>query len=97
MSYKSLLMLITFLPVLFSVLSNIPLHFFLQRLFILYASQLKRIESVRKSPLYAHFEEMVMGASSIRAYRREAAFTAKAEHLIDDSHKPWFQLNASQR
>ena len=71
--------------------------FYVQGLCTVYAVQLRRIESVCKSPIYAHLEETVQGASSIRAYRRQGAFIQKADKLIDDSHRPVFLLSAEQR
>ena len=53
--------------------------FQIQRIFVNTTRQLKRIESVAKSPIYAHFGESVHGASTIRAYR----------------HKEWFQILSS--
>ena len=45
--------------------------------------QLKRIESVAKSPIYAHFGETVHGASTIRAYRYKQRFLQRNFELID--------------
>ena len=52
---------------------------------------------MRRSPIYAHFDETVSGATSIRAYRRQGIFIDKAEQLIDDSQRPFFILSAAQR
>ncbi len=49
---------------------------------------MKRYEAVLYSPIYAHFDETITGASSIRAYRREAEFVDRCENLIDESQKP---------
>ncbi|CAL8102214.1 unnamed protein product [Calicophoron daubneyi] len=56
-----------------------------QRLYIRTGRQLKRIDSVRRSPIYSHFQESLIGAASIRAYRKVQQFTAKANQLIDES------------
>ena len=68
-----------------------------QRLFITTARQLKRIDSVRRSPIYIHFDESVVGTSSIRAYRREEQFIAKMDKYIDNSQKPWYMIMVAQR
>ena len=68
-----------------------------QRLYISTARQLKRIDSVRRSPIYIHFDESVVGTSSIRAYRREEQFIAKMDKYIDNSQKPWYLIIVAQR
>ncbi len=69
----------------------------LQRLYISTARQLKRIDSVRRSPIYIHFDESVVGTSSIRAYRRQEQFIAKMDKYIDNSQKPWYLIMVAQR
>ena len=66
-------------------------------MYIIAARQLKRIESVRRSPIYTHFDESISGASSIRAYRKENSFVAKCDRLIDESQRPWFLTVVSYR
>ncbi|KAG5445615.1 Multidrug resistance-associated protein 1 [Clonorchis sinensis] len=47
--------------------------------------QLKRIDSVRRSPIFSHFQETLMGAASIRAYNRVQQFIEKCDSLLDES------------
>ena len=42
---------------------NLP---FIQRAYITYVRQVKRIDNMRKSPVFSHFDESIVGASSIR-------------------------------
>ena len=59
--------------------------------------QWKRIDSVRRSPIYTHFDESVTGSSSIRAYRKDKEFIATCDRLIDESQRPWFLVITALR
>ncbi|XP_069171929.1 multidrug resistance-associated protein 1 isoform X6 [Procambarus clarkii] len=68
------------------VLVMIPtmiIYYFVQVLYVSTSRQLKRIESVSRSPIYSHFQESIQGASTIRAYGREPQFIANSEAKVD--------------
>ena len=94
---KSLQAIVHYSMLFFCLICLICCQFYQQRVYVVYASQLKRIDAVRRSPIYTHFEETVAGATSIRAYRRQGAFIAKADQLIDDSQKSFYTMSAVQR
>ena len=50
--------------------------------------QLRRIESIRLSPLLVHFDDAVSGISSIKAYGLEDWFIQLSDKLTDESQRP---------
>lgn len=69
----------------------------LQHFYIRTITQLKRIHSVRRSPVYAHLSESIAGTSSIRAYRQQDKFTDKNDMLVDDCNIAWYVIVICQR
>uniref|UniRef100_A0A1I7V336 ABC transmembrane type-1 domain-containing protein n=1 Tax=Caenorhabditis tropicalis TaxID=1561998 RepID=A0A1I7V336_9PELO len=45
--------------------------------------QLKRLESVHRSPIYSHFGETIQGAASIRAFNKVDEFRDHSGHILD--------------
>ncbi|KAI5791332.1 P-loop containing nucleoside triphosphate hydrolase protein [Pyronema domesticum] len=67
-------------------------------IFYLRASRdLKRIESIQRSPLYQHFGETLSGIPTIRAYGDERRFVRDNLQKIDDHNRPFFYLWACNR
>ena len=58
----------------------------LQYIFMATLRQLNRIDSVKRSPILAGFEETMTGMVSIRAYQQQARFENKMFRLIDASY-----------
>ena len=57
----------------------------IQKLYVATSRQLKRLESVSRSPIYSQFGETLNGISTIRAYKSQEEFTRKAG-IINHKH-----------
>lgn len=58
---------------------------------------LKRLESIQRSPLYQHFGETLAGVATIRAYGDERRFVRENLLKIDNHNRPYFYLWACNR
>lgn len=52
--------------------------------------QLKRLESVSRSPIYSHFSETITGTSVIRAFGRHNAFIQISDMKVDENQKSYY-------
>ncbi|KAI4801094.1 hypothetical protein KUCAC02_000020 [Chaenocephalus aceratus] len=59
--------------------------------------QLKRLESVSRSPIYSQFSETVTGTSVIRAYGRHSAFVLMSDMKVDENQKCYYPGIVSNR
>lgn len=66
------------------------IYYGVQKVYVATSRQLKRLESVSRSPIYSHFGETVAGASTIRAYGLEQRFIVESERRVDENHKASF-------
>ncbi|XP_015755731.1 PREDICTED: canalicular multispecific organic anion transporter 2-like, partial [Acropora digitifera] len=62
------------------------LYVFIQRLYISSSRQLRRIESVNRSPIYNHFFETLTGTSTIRAFSQQQRFIMENHRRLDEAH-----------
>ncbi|CAG5119556.1 unnamed protein product, partial [Candidula unifasciata] len=58
-------------------------YYFVQRFYVATSRQLKRLESVSRSPIYSHFGETITGAVTIRASGQEARFIHDSQAKVD--------------
>ncbi|KAK3094622.1 hypothetical protein FSP39_004144, partial [Pinctada imbricata] len=60
------------------------------RFYLPTARQLKRIESVTRSPIFNHFSETISGTSLIRAYKATDRFIAESNNRVDTNSSFFF-------
>uniref|UniRef100_A0A8B9RB37 ABC transmembrane type-1 domain-containing protein n=1 Tax=Astyanax mexicanus TaxID=7994 RepID=A0A8B9RB37_ASTMX len=71
-------------------------YYFVQRFYVATSRQLRRLDSVSRSPIYSHFGETVSGLSVIRAYGHQERFLQRNRTTIDENLKsvyPWIVSN----
>uniref|UniRef100_A0A452UGF7 Multidrug resistance-associated protein 1 n=1 Tax=Ursus maritimus TaxID=29073 RepID=A0A452UGF7_URSMA len=97
-SLATLVVIVASTP-LFTVVT-LPLAVFyvlMQRFYVATSRQLKRLESISRSPIYSHFSETVTGSSVIRAYGRSQDFKAISDAKVDANQKSCYAYIASNR
>uniref|UniRef100_A0A452VCZ7 ABC-type glutathione-S-conjugate transporter n=1 Tax=Ursus maritimus TaxID=29073 RepID=A0A452VCZ7_URSMA len=95
---STLVMICTATPVFVVVI--IPLgiiYVSVQIFYVATARQLKRLDSVTRSPIYSHFSETVSGLSVIRAFEHQERFLKHNEVGIDTNQKCVFSWIVSNR
>ena len=74
-----------------------PFYFRLQRFYVATSRQLRRLESVSRSPIYSHLTESIQGAGTIRAFGKQQAFVTGAERKIDENQSCFFPSGVANR
>ncbi|KAL8187521.1 UNVERIFIED_CONTAM: Canalicular multispecific organic anion transporter 1 [Gekko kuhli] len=73
------------------------LYYFVQQFYVATCRQLRRLDSVTRSPIYSHFSETVSGLSVIRAYRHQERFLLHNEKIVDINQKSVYSWIISNR
>ncbi|XP_062436537.1 ATP-binding cassette sub-family C member 2 [Rhea pennata] len=84
----------------FFALIIIPLgifYYFVLRFYVSTSRQLRRLDSVTRSPIYSHFGETVSGLSVIRAYGHQERFLQQNESTVDTNQKSVYSWIVSNR
>lgn len=73
------------------------IYYYIQRYYLRTSRELKRLDSVSKSPIYAHFQESLGGLTTIRAYRQQRRFALENEWRVDANLRTYFpSINANR-
>ena len=89
-SYATPLFLIVVIPM-------IIFYLFVQRFYVCTSRQLKRIESITRSPVYSHFQESLSGVSTIRSYKKQDSFIQENEDRVDRNQEVYYPSVCANR
>lgn len=65
-------------------------YYIVQRLYVSSSRELKRLESISRSPIYSNFSETINGVSTIRAFQVEDRFISECESAVDYNQRAYF-------
>lgn len=68
-----------------------------QKYYLRTSRELKRLDSVTRSPIYAQFQESLGGISTIRAYRQQNRFALENEWRMDANLRAYFPSISANR
>uniref|UniRef100_A0A663N7G6 Multidrug resistance-associated protein 1 n=1 Tax=Athene cunicularia TaxID=194338 RepID=A0A663N7G6_ATHCN len=72
-------------------------YLFVQRFYVATSRQLKRLESVSRSPVYSHFNETLLGVSVIRAFEEQKRFIKQNDVKVDENQKAYYPSIVANR
>uniref|UniRef100_A0AAX7VJX5 ATP-binding cassette, sub-family C (CFTR/MRP), member 3 n=1 Tax=Astatotilapia calliptera TaxID=8154 RepID=A0AAX7VJX5_ASTCA len=97
-SLSTILVIVSSTPIFAVVIVPLAvIYVFVQRFYVATSRQLKRLESVSRSPIYSHFSETITGCSVIRAYGRHSAFVLMSDIKVDENQKSYYPGIVSNR
>lgn len=73
------------------------LYYILAKRYLMTSRELKRLESVTRSPIYGHFSETLSGVATIRAYGAQDRFVLMNMEKVDINHQSYFFIWAANR
>ncbi|KAJ3209245.1 hypothetical protein HDU67_006307 [Dinochytrium kinnereticum] len=84
----------------FFIVAFVPfmyIYYGIARDYLASSREMKRLDSVTRSPIYSMFSESLVGASTIRAYGAESRFEAENLGRVNKNHRAYFYLWCSNR
>eukprot|EP01097_Dermamoeba_algensis_P003200 TRINITY_DN2281_c0_g2_i3.p1 TRINITY_DN2281_c0_g2~~TRINITY_DN2281_c0_g2_i3.p1 ORF type:complete len:391 (+),score=107.49 TRINITY_DN2281_c0_g2_i3:869-2041(+) len=73
------------------------LYSYINQYYMRSSRELKRLDSISRSPIYAHFSETLSGLPTIRAFQRADGFFHENEKKVDENQRAYFVNVTSNR
>ncbi|KAI9838425.1 MAG: hypothetical protein M1838_004608 [Thelocarpon superellum] len=73
------------------------IYLYIQRYYLRASRELKRLDSVTRSPIYAHFQESLGGITTIRAFQHQRRFKQENEWRVDTNLRAYFPSISANR
>ncbi|XP_077481255.1 ATP-binding cassette sub-family C member 3 isoform X2 [Stigmatopora argus] len=97
-SLSTMIVIISSTPIFAVVIAPLAfVYIFVQRFYVATSRQLKRLESISRSPIYSHFSETITGSSVIRAFGRHSAFVFMSDIKVDENQQSYYPGIVSNR
>ncbi len=94
----TVVLILTVIPIFGAVIVPVAIVFyFVQKIFITTSRQLKRLESISRSPIYSHFGETITGSATIRAFNVEGLFIKESEDKVDSNQVCYYSNQVINR
>lgn len=94
----------TLVIVVFAIPSSLPVlvvlgisYRYFQKYYVAVQREIKRLVSVSRSPIFAHFQESLTGADTIRAYRQQERFLFINDANVDFNLQSLYMLRSVNR
>ena len=92
----SLVVTLIAMPLFIVVLIPMLFYYLYEQQFYMHSSrEVKRLDSISRSPIYANFSETLDGAPVIRAYEVQKQFIQKDYDLLDRNQRAYFIISSS--
>ncbi|KAL8640320.1 MAG: hypothetical protein Q9228_002750 [Teloschistes exilis] len=72
-------------------------YLYIQRYYLRTSRELRRLDSISRSPIFAHFQESLGGTTTIRAYRQQDRFALENERRVDENLRAYFPSISANR
>lgn len=73
------------------------IYMFIQRIYVSTSRQIRRLESITRSPIYSHFSETLSGVDTIRAFNAHDRFMAESGRKVDSNQICFYATLVSNR